>query len=429
MNNLTQVAPPAIVLGLERIRQLLTLVDNPHTQYPIVHVAGTNGKGSVCALISTILSQAGYKTGRFNSPHLVSPHDIIRINDQIVQKDQYAKAYGRVLHADEEESIGASLFELQTATAFLLFAEQAVDIAIIEVGLGGRLDATNICEPPLVCAFTAIGLDHMEFLGDTVEQIAAEKAGIIKPGVGGVVIGPQPEEKAQEILEKIARDRGCPVHIASPAQRANQPQTIATTYRNENLEIPLPLLGAFQLSNVAIAIKAIEVLTSLLDGRFTVSSETLTSGISNVRWPGRLEWVTIPDVGQLLVDGAHNPPAAKALAEYVDNERGVDKKVGWILGFTKGKDIVAVMRHLLRDGDTVYLTPFSQPEGMPWIQSIPPEEVKSKVNKAFPTVSYEVYDGLKECIDNLRGKRPDLLVLCGSLYLVADLYRAFSLPQ
>ncbi|KND01811.1 FolC protein [Spizellomyces punctatus DAOM BR117] len=425
------MVPTSIELGLDRINRLLAALDSPQTKFPVIHVAGTNGKGSVTACISAILTHAGYRTGRFNSPHLVSPLDVIRINDRIIAKDLYATCYGKAFRADEENAIGASLFEIQTATAFLVFAEQHVDIAILEVGLGGRLDATNVCCSPLVCVFTAIGMDHVDLLGDTIEKIAAEKGGIIKPGAM-VVIGPQVEEEVTPVLIRMAAAHNCPVHIASPAVRPSDSDLIEVQYNGQIVRTPLALLGAFQLSNAATALKAIDVLTSA-HPQFKVPIDAITSGMSTVRWAGRLEWVDIPGLGRILIDGAHNPPAAEALADFVSNQRSKTKdgRVGWIVGLTQGKDLEGLLSYLLKEGDSLYAVPFSQPEQMPWIRCIPADSIRERVVNSFSGVHCLSFPSLSQCLNALGQDetRPNLLVLCGSLYLVADLYRLYSIPS
>ncbi|KAI9101335.1 folylpolyglutamate synthase, partial [Phlyctochytrium arcticum] len=409
-----------IDLGLERVGHLLARLGNPQSSYPVIHVAGTNGKGSVVAMISSIMSAAGYRTGRFNSPHLIGPHDVVRINDKVIHQDSWAKAYGSVLYINEEHSIGASLFEVSTATAFVYFAEEKVDIAVLEVGLGGRLDATNICDPPLVCVFTSIGLDHVEFLGDTIEKIAREKAGIIKKGTR-VVVGPQSEVDVLPVIRDMAENKGCACSMVDACSRVT-----AST------ETQLGLLGDFQLSNAATAVKAVEVLGSIEGCSFRVSTDSVVTGLAKLRWPGRLEWVNVPSFGELLVDGAHNPPAATALATYIDSIRKTrGPTCCWIVGFTSGKDVKGVLKCLLRRGDFVCTVPFTRPQQMPWVQCMSPDALAKSVREAHSDLAQvEQFESLDTCMSHIEAlpSRPSTVILAGSLYLVADLYRRYSLP-
>ncbi|KAJ3272549.1 hypothetical protein HK104_004453, partial [Borealophlyctis nickersoniae] len=421
--------PPAIRLGLDNIRRLLQSLSNPQNNLNIVHVAGTNGKGSICAYISTVLTHCGYTTGCFTSPHLLHPSDAIRINDRVVSQSEYDSVMSRVDAAARANGLFPSPFEKQTAAAFCLFAEKRVDVAVVEVGLGGRLDATNACGVPKVCVFSAIGRDHVDFLGDSIGGIAKEKAGIIKPRAA-VVIGPQPESEAAKVLRGVAAENQCDVSIVEPSSLAEDGVSAVGHFNGHPIQFPLPLLGDFQLSNVATALKALEVLRSKKPD-ITIPEDKLKSGLAAVRWPGRLEWMDVPKVGRMLVDGAHNEPAAQVLGKFVDVQRNSSSSssVAWVIGMTKGKDARGILRHLLKEGDSVYAVPFSQPDQMPWIHSAPVEELRESVHSVVPGVEFEGLGSVKGALDALatRKDRPGLVVLCGSLYLVADLYREVGL--
>lgn len=446
--------------SLSRITRLLQHLGAPHTRYPVVHVAGTNGKGSVTAYIASVLAAASpgpgrpqsLKVGRFNSPHLVEPRDSIRINGKPLDPHLWDASRARVREADIGNSIGATEFELLASTAFDSFAQEKVDVAVVEVGLGGRLDATNVFEAPIVSVITSIGMDHMAQLGDSVEKIAAEKAGIIKKD-RPVVLGPQPF--GGHIVANVVRERAAECGAGPVVEVNSLPEYLAMesdeprngipsakrarfTFLGEAFEFDMPLRGAIQLENVATAIKALELVhqhaEEAKDGRFSLSSADVASGIARTQWPGRLQWIDDPALGVLLVDGAHNQQACDALRNYVDEvleERGIlsegeaDDRVVWVMGVTQGKDVDGILSTLLRSQDMLLTTSFSTPEGMPWIKCTPPEEIALASKMVSPSVRATAYEDLGSCLDALASfkKNRPLCVICGSLYLVADVFR------
>ncbi|KAF9302110.1 hypothetical protein BGZ74_005850 [Mortierella antarctica] len=460
-------------LGLERITRLLASLappssssssdKPPHLQIPIVHVAGTNGKGSICAYIASVLQASGYRVGRYNSPHLVTPRDTIQINGQAISQADYDRAtevlltaaafywfaYGHRHHDEHEESSAGP-----------------VDVAVIEVGVGGRLDATNIVPRPEVTVIASIGMDHAGLLGNTIEEVAFEKAGIVKAGVEAVV-APQREGAT---VYKVIEDRAAAVQ-ASRVIRAKAAQwtskkddytnsaTAATgqwATLEDGFQVWIPLLGDFQLENAATAVAAIRVMQQ--SARWDqITDMSIQQGIKSTVWPGRLQWIEPPTSpasvrGRMLIDGAHNPAAAGALRAYVDeylgsvvkqNEGKGDKtttRTHWIMAFTRGKDIEEMFEILFsppttgrpESQDTFSAVEFSVPEGMPWVSPIGSEEVCARlealqakrgggskmVTRGFGTD----LDGALAWVGGQRGEA-DVVVLCGSLYLVADLLR------
>ena len=246
-------------LGLERIHQLLQKLDNPHKQVPIIHIAGTNGKGSVCAYLSSVLTEAGYRVGRYTSPHLIDWTERICINQKPISPTELQQCLERVVAATENNTETPTQFEIITAAAWLYFAEQKTDIAVIETGLGGRLDATNVCETPLASVITSISLDHWQILGPTVADIAGEKAGILKAKCPAV-IGELPES-ARIVVEKRIQELDCPATWVKPA--IDLGQGFAEYQLNQNtvkIKYQLPLLGKIQLMNSAIAIATLQTL-------------------------------------------------------------------------------------------------------------------------------------------------------------------------
>jgi len=490
-------------LGLERVTSLLeALAPNsslspPHHSFPIIHVAGTNGKGSICAYLSSIFQTAGLRVGRYNSPHLITPRDTIQINNQPISEDDYQYATEVVKQKDAELGLKATSFELLTATAFYWFAygriqtgqnnphhghQGMVDIAVIEVGVGGRLDATNVISSPKVCVIASIGMDHGALLGNTIEQVAFEKAGIIKPKVP-VVIAPQAEgEKVyQVLLEKaisvdLESDQIVMVKAAHWINEAQEPPspTAKTAVGHwatleDGFKFWIPLLGDFQLENAATAIAAIRVLQksggesndSLW--RLKITDDAIRQGIKDTVWPGRLQWIEQPDAlqevnGRMLIDGAHNPPAAIALRTFVEGHIASLQslspampngrpRVHWIMAFTKGKDIEEMFDILFsapskqgsRGPDTFSAVEFSPPEGMPWVSPIDSQEVCDRLTRQQERVHVQesdrlVIQGFGMDLDaalkwvGTERNGDDVVVLCGSLYLVADLFRLLA-PQ
>ncbi|KAI9024768.1 Mur ligase [Hyaloraphidium curvatum] len=421
-------------LSLGRIQRLLQALQAPHLRYPVVHVAGTNGKGSVTAFVSAVLSRehtpSPTRVGRFNSPFLLHPADSVRIGGRPVPRAAFDRAAAKVRDADAAIGAGCTEFELLASTAFECFADERVDVAVVEVGLGGRLDATNVVDP-LVSVITAIGMDHMAQLGNTVELIAGEKAGIIKPGKP-VVLGPQffGGQKVVDVVLEAAKKVG--------AEEVIQVQDLPVW----PVEFTMPLPGDVQLENVATAIKALEVVhchgLASSDSRLQLTAEDVVLGISRTRWPGRLEWIDHPEIGVVLVDGAHNEQACEALRGYVDevlDERAAqsggqaDGRVVWVMGVTQGKDLGAILGTLLRPHDMLLSAPFATPEGMPWVKYTPPAEITLAAKMVSPTLRGTAYEDLDACLRAMatfKQNRP-LCVLCGSLYLVADVYRRLGI--
>ncbi|MEH2021987.1 bifunctional folylpolyglutamate synthase/dihydrofolate synthase [Nostoc sp.] len=405
-------------LGLDRIVNLLANLGNPHHQIPVIHVAGTNGKGSVCAYLSSVLTEAGYRTGRYTSPHLVDWTERICLNEQPISSDELSQLLEKVQGLIRPDDESATQFEVITAAAWLYFAQQQVDVAVIEVGLGGRLDATNVCLEPLVTIITSISREHWQQLGPTIADIAREKAGILKPGCA-VVIGQLPPE-ADKVVRSRALELQCPLFTPQPAHE------IATgwaEYQNiQNLKLikyPLPLAGQIQLANSALAIAALEILQQQ---GWQISEEAIINGMAKTKWPGRMQWTTWKN-HKLLLDGAHNTAAAQVLRQYVDSLDAVNHKpVNWVVGMFADKDHTDIFTALLRPGDRLYLVP------------IPVEPWPGRTSADLDYLSNLAYNLCAELSD--RQIHPDLftaleaatstpttddlIVLCGSLYLVGD---------
>ena len=394
-------------LGLERIHQLLQKLDNPHQQVPIIHIAGTNGKGSVCAYLSSVLTEAGYRVGRYTSPHLIDWTERICINQKPISPTELQQCLERVVAATENNTETPTQFEIITAAAWLYFAEQKTDIAVIETGLGGRLDATNVCETPLASVITSISLDHWQILGPTVADIAGEKAGILKAKCPAV-IGELPES-ARIVVEKRIQELDCPATWVKPARDLGQ--GFAEYQLNQNavkIKYQLPLLGKIQLMNSAIAIATLQILQNQ---GWQISPTAIENGIAKTQWPGRLQQTTWKN-RNILIDGAHNPAAAIALREYVDRLNNHPSPINWVIGILATKDCDDILKALLKKGDRLYLVP------VPDHNSSSPAELAALAQIICPELTLcQAFPDLTTALD-AAATGDNLTILCGSLYLV-----------
>lgn len=396
-----------VELGLERIYQLLDRLGNPHQQVPIIHVAGTNGKGSVCAYLSSILTTAGYRVGRYTSPHLVNWTERICVNEQKISPTELAELLEKVETAIQPDQPSPTQFEVFTAAAWLYFAQQEVDLAVIEVGLGGRLDATNVCEQPLVTVITSISWEHWQRLGPTLADIAGEKAGILKPGCP-LIVGPLPPE-AKTVVQKRITDLESPTVWVQPAEllagsSGNNSLPMASY---QGIEYPLPLLGDVQLVNSAIAIATVQILETQ---GWQVSQAAIEQGIVQTKWPGRLQWTTWRD-HTLLIDGAHNAAAAQVLGRYVRTLGG--ESVSWVMGMLSTKEHSEIFKALIKPGDRLYLVP------VPDHSSADLEHLTKLARDTCTELAFcQAYPDLKTALTEVITHSENLIVLCGSLYLL-----------
>jgi dihydrofolate synthase/folylpolyglutamate synthase len=332
--------------GLDNIAKLLSAAGNPQKTFRAVHVGGTNGKGSTAAMIESILRTSGATTGLFTSPHLVNFTERIRVDGEEIAEEDVVALAGEVRQITERmEEFSPTFFEVVTAMAFLYFQRRGVGWAVIEVGLGGRLDATNILMPEAT-VITEIGYDHCEFLGKTLKEIAGEKAGIIKSGVPVVSAAQRPE--AGEVIEKKAVEKGCRLFRYGEEFTAQllvgSPMDIRFHYTGagDYDDIRLPMAGVHQMGNAAMAIKTIEVLAE----KYAESQCDIGKGIASVKWPGRLEMAR--NDPPTLIDGAHNPHAALALSHYLrEILASWYQRIILVAGIMADKDIDGILNPLL----------------------------------------------------------------------------------
>ncbi|QLE55629.1 folylpolyglutamate synthase/dihydrofolate synthase family protein [Nostoc sp. TCL26-01] len=390
-------------LGLSRIVNLLANLGNPQQRVPVIHVAGTNGKGSVCAYLSAVLTEAGYRTGRYTSPHLVDWTERICLDEQPISHEELCQLLLQVQAAVSFDE-SPTQFEVITAAAWLYFAQQQVDVAVVEVGLGGRLDATNVISEPLVTIITSISREHWQQLGPTVADIAGEKAGILKSGCP-VVMGSLPPD-ADKVVRSRAQELQCPLITPQPAHQ------IAPGWAEyQTIKYPLPLQGQIQLSNSALALAAVEVLQAQ---GWQISATAIVNGMAKTQWPGRMQWVNWHN-HKLLIDGAHNPAAAQVLRNYVDSLK--PPSVTWVMGMLATKDHADIFQVLLQPNDQLYLVP------VPDNKSAHPEELAQLAISICPELSLcQTSSDLLLALEFACNARDNLIVLCGSLYLIGHFF-------
>ncbi|KFY26404.1 hypothetical protein V491_01322 [Pseudogymnoascus sp. VKM F-3775] len=399
-----------IELGLMRIARLVQHTPQP---WKAIHVAGTNGKGTICAYLSAMLQASGIKSGRFTSPHLIDRWDCITINNEAVHESVFLEAERLVNNRNKDEGIGASEFELLTATAFEIFAREKIEMGVIEVGLGGRLDATNIMENKAVTVISKMGLDHQSFLGNTLEEIALQKAGIMRPGVPCVLDSTNPPS-VREVVEAHAQDIGTDVTLSAIGSE------VAKAISEDNFE-------PHQLDNLACAYNAFQIAT----GNPNPPLDQILPPVRKLQWPGRLQQIGIGAItGRqelTTLDGAHNAQSAAALGAFVDRKlRPNSSRVTWVLAASAGKELDSILKPLVRPGDNVVTTEFGPVDGMPWVQPMASRDILDSVSSAGVETSQQ-HEAGKDVLGALRWAADTAaggpLVIAGSLYLVSDVLR------
>ena len=397
-----------VKLGLERIRELLAALGNPHRSFRSVHVAGTNGKGSVAAMIASSLQAAGYRTGLYTSPHLAEPTERIRVDGKRISEDHFARVFDAVHHAAlrmqrlGELEFHPTYFETVTAMGFLAFRELGVEVAVVETGLGGRLDATNVLEPE-VAVITRIDYDHEAWLGNSIEAIAREKAGILKAG-RPAVFGPQRPE-ALGVLEERAAELGIqPVEAASWTvhELELRPDGSRLVLRRGDAEIPIvcPLAGAHQIENVLSAVAALRELG--------IEAGDIRRGIARTRWPGRLERVR--EEPEVILDGAHNPGAMRELAAHI--RRFYTGRKVWVLyGSMRDKSLDEIAGILAPVADHIVVTQIDSD------RALRPEVLQKLFDHGAVEMAPDIEEGLEMVLE---AAPEDVVFVTGSLLLVGE---------
>jgi dihydrofolate synthase / folylpolyglutamate synthase len=342
-----------IKLGLENSRGLMAALGDPHQTFRSVHIAGTNGKGSTAAILASILSAAGYRTGLYTSPHLVDFTERMRVNGVPIAPERVVSLTEQTRAAAAD--IPVTFFEFTTAMAFLYFAESSVDFAVVEVGLGGRFDATNVLTP-LVSVITRIDYDHQIYLGSSLEQIAREKAGIIKPGVPVVTSATSPD--ILRVIKTVSGKQGSPVYRVGAEVRVEGPSPQRFRYKGirwDFSDLNCVLLGRHQLENACCALAALELVDA---GQNRIGEASVRRGLSTVQWEGRLESMPRASSGAaVILDGAHNPGGARALRAYLDESVKPRKgRLILVIGILEDKDVGGILSELAPVADEVIVT-------------------------------------------------------------------------
>ncbi len=449
--------------GLGRIVALMERLGNPQDSLRFVHVAGTNGKGSTCAYIANVLQAAGYKVGLFTSPYIETFEERIRVNGNNIAWDDLCSVTLDVQKQAEalaeETGDHATEFELMTAVALLHFARSACDIVVLEVGLGGKLDSTNVIKNPEVCVIARIGLDHTDLLGNTLAEIAAEKAGIIKPGVSVVTYPQEPE--ARDIIAVRASECGCDLHIADFSELSVGELTTQRTQKTRPLglanksKIPVPtddkasdfdglknqlvrqftyrehayttrLLGSYQPENAALAIEAIQVLKTR---GWNITEENFQQGIAQTVWPGRFEVVPYQDF-QLIIDGGHNPQGAEALANSLKSVFPGEEPV-FIMSVLADKDYPAMIQQVIPLTSGFVCTTPNNPRALSAEElatAIRSEAVKEGTLMPVQTVA-SAEEALEAATKLAHAANTKLICVFGSLYSVGEYRKLFYAKQ
>ncbi|MDA0939093.1 MAG: bifunctional folylpolyglutamate synthase/dihydrofolate synthase [Proteobacteria bacterium] len=417
-----------INLGLDRIKELLNKLGNPHLKIPpVIHVAGTNGKGSTIAFLTSILQSAGYKIHRYTSPHLVRFNERIIISDTEITDNELYAIIEEVRYAAKDMDL--TFFEGTTAAAFLAFSKKSADISLIEVGLGGRLDATNVIKNPILSIITPVSMDHMDYLGNNLSSIASEKAGIIKQKTPCVISWQYKE--SQEILLKICKKMNAETFVFGEhwnIEKTNQKDNSFLIFQNENKNIKLPkpsLRGVYQILNAGTAIAASVVLQRSYD----ITNHDLARGISSAIWPARFEKINkgllfdiLPSNISFFMDGAHNIAGAEMLAASIKEISSKNDLIYIINGRTEKRDIESFLQYFKGLAEMIIAIP---------IESEPLSEKAKNIHQTAQNMGFRadiannIKDAVMKCILDARS-RAAIIIACGSLYIAGDIAKANS---
>ena len=413
---LDEVSKYGSVLGLDNMRELLMRLGNPQDDLKFIHISGTNGKGSALSYMSTILSGACLRTGRYISPTLYAYLERIQVDGEMIDRESLAALVTIVKEAvdamEAENKGNPTVFEVETALSFLYFKEKKCDIVVLETGLGGTLDATNVVNTTVIEMISSIGMDHMEFLGGTLQEIAENKAGIIKPHTW--VVSAEQDPKAAAVIQRVCREKDCRLAVVDPAafrdvQYGYERQTF--TYKNwENVEITLA--GTYQVTNAALALEAVEALRKL---GYDLSEEQVRKGMKEAFWRGRFSVIHKNPV--VVIDGAHNPAAAKVLKDSLETYfKGRD--LHFIFGVFADKDYESVIRMTAPLAKHIITI---QTPGNP--RALPAEKLRDAVRSVNPSVDAagSIREAVEKSMENIQ--KDDVIVAFGSLSFLGELDR------
>jgi len=407
-----------MVFGLAQVSKILEAIGNPHEEIQTIHIGGTNGKGSTAAMMASILQREGYRIGLYTSPHLIRFTERIKVNGVEIEEKEVAGLTAWMRERVEASGITDpfTFFDFTTAMALLYFSQRRVDLALLEVGLGGRLDSTNVIDP-LFSIVTNIAKDHEEVLGRSLLKIAQEKAGIIKQGKPLITAATQP--RVLELFAKLCRKKGAPLYRVGKDFRCEPAGDGDLHYeglRRKLWGVHLNLSGSHQFVNATTALGAMEILEDL---GYPVSAEAMVEGLGEVQWPGRLEMIsTLPRV---VLDGAHNPAGAGVLREALENEYSYDRLI-FVMGIMKDKDIRSILQTLVPLADHIILSrPHTERASSP-AELVRTLGIHGKKAEIIETLPQAIEKGLSMT------RKKDLLCITGSLYTVGEA-RAYLLSR
>lgn len=401
---------------LEPLKELLRRLGNPQDALQFVHIAGTNGKGSTLAYVSTVLKEAGYRVGRYISPTIFSYRERIQVNEAYISREDLTRLTGKIQEAGKAmlaKGLGhPTMFEAETALAFLYFAEQKCDLVTLEVGMGGRMDATNVIQNTLVSVLASISMDHMGFLGNTLAEIAWNKAGIIKPGCTVVTIRQEPEAEAAVVRQ--AREYGCPVVIVDPELAVNRRRGLfrqSFDYKDKKA-VEISLSGEYQFANASLALEVLEVLRQK---GYEISDRAVREGLRHTVWNGR--FTVVAKEPYFIVDGAHNRDAAEKLKTTIENYL-CGRRLIYIMGVLADKEYDIVIQKTVPYASEIItvMTPDNP-------RALPAEELKEAVEAYNPHV--QAAENLMEAVKKayeLAGKE-DVILAFGSLSYLGEIVR------
>ena len=417
--NIPGILYTSVDYDLKHVEELLRRIGNPHLAARTVHIAGTKGKGSVAAMVAQVLTDSEYKTGLYTSPHLHNLRERIKIDDTLISEEEFAEIMTELMPYFEAVTIRQlTFFEALTVLAFAYFNKKQADFQVLEVGLGGRLDATNVSHPE-VCIITSISLDHTQVLGDTLEKIAYEKAGIIKPG-STVVLSPQSEEVTSVVGEVCQRQGANLVQVGKEVTWRSidtdlTHQSIIVEGRKGTYHLDIPLLGEYQRENAATAVAALEVLA--FQG-FHILPEAIVKGLSQVKWPGRFQILQRSPI--VLVDGAHNVASMKRLVENIKAHFNYEQ-ISLVFGVSIDKDIPGIVGELFSLSPQVIVTYPSHPRAAP-ATLLATEFAKRGFE---PKIAATMPQALSLALS--LASEQDLICVTGSLFVVAEALSYFPM--
>ncbi len=405
------------ILGLESIRNLMQELGNVQEQLHIIHVAGTNGKGSVCAFLSAALTEAGYRVGRYNSPAVFERREVFRIGETMISKEEYAAVFERVQTACEvltkRGCPHSTVFEVETAAAFLWFYEKKCDLVLLETGMGGETDATNLITHPVCSVLTSIGMDHMQYLGNTIEEIAKVKAGVIKKGCPVVAL--KQGDSVCEVIKNKAEECGSRCVLVEVPQYMQEAPIWGTTLQDVRYgSVHTALGGIWQRENLSLALAVLKLLE---ESGYSITKEAVQNGIAKTIWHGRYEVLQTEPL--FIIDGAHNPIAAKRLKETIEKDF-TNREIIYIIGVLADKEHEKMLRLLLPGAKAVFTVTPDSPRALDG-------EILAKEARKYADNIWHVPDiGKAVKMAKETAKESDVILAVGSLSYLKEVKKALG---